>query len=490
MLPVFPIYANSLCVTKSVHAGALPGPAYPYFENHRSTEVHPVCWMPGPWVVKTAKVIGDSQPMVLEGHDTGMMIPHLSPIMDNILLPMTLLSSSCTFPFILSAKRCEGKAVAGFFPAYAPFVYCDSEAQKKSDKKDKDGDAPDAPKPAQPLSSDYAQSVAAKNNKVLKAGLASPRRKGAIERKVQDELNAFGEKTKVQLNISGRGRICIPAKATILMKLSLVDLLHGWTQFLASRTFDALFGAALARCKVTPPGRMKLLVKHKDARIDQIAANRLALESLKSIPDNDVMEMVWGGLGPTRKQIFEALAKDTLEKGAMDLAKSLMLDGKAKAPFGLFSYSVANGKGTFLWWGKMDGVPLPVKITKGLRGNTSAALKGICYQPAVNELVAENPNYARAPEQPPSNTPADSQPSQNQAGPSDEQLDPPPAAPWTDPYWVDPSEPSPSDAPKDYWTDPSKPSPSDDAPKDYWTDPRDVPPDYWGEPSELEEDPK
>lgn len=29
MLPVFPVYANSLCVTKSVHAGALPGPAYP-----------------------------------------------------------------------------------------------------------------------------------------------------------------------------------------------------------------------------------------------------------------------------------------------------------------------------------------------------------------------------------------------------------------------------------------------------------------------------
>lgn len=401
MLPVFPVYTTSLCITKSVHAGALPGPAYPYFENHRSTEIHTVSWIPGPWVVKTTKVVGDAQVMVLDGHDTGMMIPHLSPIMDNVLLPMTLLSSSCKFPFILSAKSGEGKGFAGFFPAYAPFVYCDSETQKKKNgkKKDKESDKKDDKPPEQPQSSDYAQSVAAKKNKVLTQGLASPRRKGVIERQVQGKLNALAERSNFEMNIGGRGRICIPPKATIMMKLSLLDVLHGWMQFFAAKAFDALFGALLKKLNLKPNPRQKVLTKIGDGRIDQIAANQLALESLKFVPDNEIAELVMRGLGPTRKQIFDALAKDALEKGAVDLVKSLTLDGKVKAPFGLFSYGIAGGKGTFLWWGKIDAPFVPFNY-KGLRGNSSEALKNKLYQPAVNELVADNPNYAAAPKEP------------------------------------------------------------------------------------------
>ena len=85
MLPVFPVYPFSLCVSESTHEGALPGPAYPYFKNNRSTEVHTVMWIPGPWVKKTGSVLGDANVLMLEGHDTGMMIPHISPLMDNLL---------------------------------------------------------------------------------------------------------------------------------------------------------------------------------------------------------------------------------------------------------------------------------------------------------------------------------------------------------------------------------------------------------------------
>src|SRR5690606_34515292 len=116
------------------HAGALPAPAYPYVDHHRSTELHDVSWIPGPWRKQTKKaILGDGLQIVLSGHDTGMMIPHVSPIMDNLMLPITLISSSCTWPFE-SFRRCaEKQPMVAFFPALAPFIYCDDpETPEKS----------------------------------------------------------------------------------------------------------------------------------------------------------------------------------------------------------------------------------------------------------------------------------------------------------------------------------------------------------------------
>ena len=38
--------------------------------------------MPGPWAKFSSSVWSDAHANALDGHDTGMLIPHLSPIMD------------------------------------------------------------------------------------------------------------------------------------------------------------------------------------------------------------------------------------------------------------------------------------------------------------------------------------------------------------------------------------------------------------------------
>lgn len=417
MLPVFPVYITSLCVSKSVHPGALPGPAYPYFDNHRSTEIHTASFLPGPWVVRTASVFGDAQAMILEGHDTGMMIPHLSPIMDNALLPMTLLTSSCTFPFMLSSRKCRGKAVAGFFPAYAPFLFCNSETEQKPEK-------PGEPKPKQPTSSDdiqkqvtdqkkaahqrklhtMQQTPAAKVLKAVDDKLNAAQQKAkavqgklnAAQQKVQDGLNAIGGKTKYQLNIKGRGRICIPTKATILMELSFADLLHGWGSFLFARSLDALFAAGLACVPRLANAKNRLA-----ERFDESATKQKIAEGLERLTHKSPMfrQINRAENRKARQEVYRVLAKDIASKGLTDAFKALVTDGKVKAPLGLFNYSLADGKGTVFWWGKLDGTPLPFDF-KGLNGPAKEALKGLCYQPAVKELVADNPNYAAAPKQP------------------------------------------------------------------------------------------
>ncbi|PRQ04062.1 hypothetical protein ENSA5_11100 [Enhygromyxa salina] len=97
-----------------------------------------------------------------------------------------------------------------------------------------------------------------------------------------------------------------------------------------------------------------------------------------------------------RGEIGGALAVEVVRKSAYDgVLKSLILDASLKMPYGLFSYSVADGKGTILWWGEFDGVPCAIE-TKGLRGVTTNALKEAFYQPEVDEMLTDNPNYATA----------------------------------------------------------------------------------------------
>jgi hypothetical protein len=66
----------------------LPGPAYPHVDEQPSCEVHLVELIPGPGAHWADTVLANGARLTLEGHDTGMMIPHLSPIMDNLLLPI------------------------------------------------------------------------------------------------------------------------------------------------------------------------------------------------------------------------------------------------------------------------------------------------------------------------------------------------------------------------------------------------------------------
>ena len=153
MLPVFLVYPSSACVSNSTHEAALPGPVYPYLANHDSTELHPVKWVPGPWVKQTKKVFADSGPFMLDGHDTGMMIPHLSPVMDNMMLPLTMLGSSCKWPFKSMKLKSEKKGHVGFFPGIAPYLHCDSPK-----KQDEGSDT--APKTKHPLAKDREDQAA------------------------------------------------------------------------------------------------------------------------------------------------------------------------------------------------------------------------------------------------------------------------------------------------------------------------------------------
>lgn len=366
MLPVFPVYPYSLCMSSSTHEGALPSPAYPYFANNNSTEVHPVVLIPGPWVKKTTKVFCDANALILDGHNTGMMIPHLSPIMDNLMLPLTMLGSSCSWPFRSFKVESEGKGLIGFFPAYAPFVYCDSPKEGKSSS-----DAAQ-PKPGAPKSPDLGErALAAKERMGTAAKAKLPGRA---------KLKAIGDKTGFKMSISGRGRVYIPACKTIMMRMNLAELLIGWATFLAAKALDALVGAAFKQ--LPTPGTKHL------SRLDSDVARRRALETFSK---NRARVLS----AAARKEVMQHIAQQTTLKVAKDgIAKSLVLDSKIKAPYGLFSYSFADQKGKFLWWGEFEAAPLPIEW-RGLRGETMKALDQ-AYQPPVEALIADNPNHASA----------------------------------------------------------------------------------------------
>lgn len=349
MFLVFPVYPFSLCVSKSTHEGALPGPAYPYFKNNRSTDVHTVMWLPGPWVKKTGSVFGDANVLMLAGHDTGMMIPHVSPIMDNLLLPLTLVTSGCAWPFTSIKSKSEGKGLVGFFPGYAPYIFCDAEKAGGESSAATQKGRPHTPAPK-----------------------VEPKKKGKLE--------TLADKAGFEFNVSGRGRVYIPGCKTIMMRMSLAELLYGWAKFLMSKVFDSIAGAALSHVKI---GNKQL------ARLDSDVARRRALQEFSGHQARVLS-------AAARADVVNHIALEIGRKSAYDgVLKSLILDGKVKAPYGLFSYSWSKHEGTFLWWGELDGFEAcPIEF-KGVRGSTTEAFDGVAL-PYLEELLADNPNHATA----------------------------------------------------------------------------------------------
>lgn len=371
MLPVFPVYPHSLCISKSTHAGCLPGPAYPYFDNNSSTEVHTVKWIPGPWVKQTGSVLGDSNVMMLSGHDTGMMIPHLSPIMDNLMLPLTLVGSSCSWPFSSFKVNSKGAGLVGFFPAYAPYIYCDAPAADKPSS-----DALKAKKPP--------SAPGGLGDKVIQAKgkFAAGAKAKAAKLPGRAKLKALGEKTGFSMSVSGRGRIYIPTCKTVMMRMSLAEILLGWAKVLVAKAFDALVGAALKH--------LKLGHSLRPARLDSDAARRLAMREFSAGQARVLSKAA-------QRELLETFAVNLAWKcGYEGVVKSVILDGKLKLPYGLFSMSLSSSKGTFLWWGELEGPPTPIDF-KGFRGETMEALNGVVYQPEVDDMLADNPNHATAP---------------------------------------------------------------------------------------------
>lgn len=463
---VFPVYANSLCVSKSTHSGALPGPAYPYVDYHRSTEVHTVAFIPGPWKVTIEKVRGDAQDLALSGHDTGMMIPHLSAIMDNLMLPITLVSSSCGWPFVSLKKVAtvdgKDKGLLGFLPLIAPFTYCDDpeDDTKKADDSDAgQGGHGKAPPPVK-VNSDKLQKAKAGDHagKQWLAGRRQPLSASLDpikHRPIVSGLQCRMKGDRAQLKqvaaqmgipqVNGCGRVYIPPGKTIMLRFDFGEIAMGWGKVIVSKAFERVAGIAFARVKST------------------------ARDSLERL-DPDVALTVASKWDPVKK-LGAALGKEAIWKLGFDgIIKSLVFDMNIKAPYGLFSYRFADGKGTFLWSRTFE-YATPIDM-KGIRGWATATMSGF-YQPAVENLTKDNPNYAAGPEDDDSSTTS----SQPNTGSAD----------------TNPAQSS-KDAPKDYWTDPSQPSEllePEPVEPEYLMDPSqadgpgDV--DYWSDPSKAVE---
>lgn len=385
MLFVLPVYEHSLIISKSTHQALLgPGPAYKPYSNHTSVEIHPVTWVPGPWVVKTKTVLADGQIFMLDGHDTGMMIPHISRIMDNLMLPVTLLTSSCTWPFTTGTRSVGDKCVVGFFPGIAPFIYCDSPedggsstaaevaALRKQRKMRVYGVKAPLPAPVPSLMmemSDAATDGAAKRVATRKA-LFAP---------VADRLNklpgatAAGNLLGTLTKVEGKGVIYIPMCKTVLMKMRWTEVLAGWARLFVGNAVGAL------------TSRMFKPLRHP------VTVIRGKKSNPKVIPV--FSEALTGRL--TGREVAKYLGTTLVNKTAVDgVLKSMVLDMKIKAPYGVFKYDIKKGKGSYLYWCKFDGVHPPEEFPlEGLQSRFNAwAGKGLDTKPI--DVLTQTPNVA------------------------------------------------------------------------------------------------
>lgn len=371
MIFVFPVYDNSICISKSTHDALLgPGPTYSPCANHKSTEIHTVCFVPGPWVSKTSIVLADDRRFVLDGHNTGMMIPHLSPMMDNLMLLPTLLGSSCSWPFVSASRSVGKKCVVGFLPLLAPYIFCDSPKEGKSNSDaeaaelKKDGKmrmlvVGEVPAPRLPVASAMsgAASDAAKKVGSMKSKLGSAAggtKLGKLAGKAAGtKLGGFA---KSIVKVNGKGIIYIPMGKTVMMRMSLADLLAGWARIFVANAASAIGGLMVKDWKFKDNGIM----------------------------DRDAMARVG------RKKLAEYMAVSTVNKVCWDgLIKSMAMDAKIKAPYGIFSYSPATGKGSYGWWGTFEtGGEWPFDF-KGLN-----ALPKEFLETKPIETLAQTPNIA------------------------------------------------------------------------------------------------
>lgn len=389
MIPVLPVYPSSLCVTKSVHPGALPGPAYPYFPNNQSREVHTVAFVPGPWVKKSERhnVWSDSSPIILDGHNTGPGIIHVSPIMDNALLPVTIGTSSCEWPFVTFRRQIKGDGVVGFLPLIAPYMHCDSPSPGKPSSKEVQNAG--RSRPGKKLNDKFTKVAEKRDAATQKIKRKLTRKKKAASAKTGPSAFArFSEKTGIEMpSINGQGKIYIPLAKTVRMQLSLMEILSGWTQVLIGKAFDALAGAMLKRMDL---GGDAL------SRLDNDVARRLAMQSVNRSMKSEAAKRAARVAGA---HLGRHLAVDTVNKAIEGVTLSVVLDGEIKLPYGLFSYNIAEGKGNYLFWGTFESsVPLDVEMLptqgKGVKGWLADKTKDAMLQPDVDD-IADSPHYAK-----------------------------------------------------------------------------------------------
>lgn len=372
MLYVLPVYENSLIISESTHQALLgPGPAYKPFANHRSFEVHTVTWIPGPWVVKTKTVLADGQVFMLEGHDTGMMIPHISTMMDNLMLPVTLLTSSCAWPFMTGTRSVGGKCVVGFLPFIAPFNFCDAPEDWGTDSATAmNGKQPSKP-PAKSVDSQPRVGNVLTRDRALAIGRSGGKyavRGAVVAGKVASKLGPVAAQiTKVD----GKGLIYIPLCKTVVMRMRLTEVLAGWARIFASNAVSAVTS------RVFKPLKHPATVRRGSQDIpifSEALTDRL-----------------------TKREVAKYLGTTLVNKAAVDgVLKSMVLDMKIKAPYGVFKYDINKGKGSYLYWGTFDGVHPPEEFPlKGLQSHFDAwAGKGLDTKPI--DTLTQTPNVAGA----------------------------------------------------------------------------------------------
>ncbi|NJK31999.1 MAG: hypothetical protein HC927_06015 [Deltaproteobacteria bacterium] len=210
-LPAWGVYPIWVCINKSKHEALSPPPAYPYqpsVDHVEFTTVHG-WFMPSQKFSKTVKF--DGVPVALEGHDSGLGIPHwASAHPANIMLPLTLLGASHKWPFTAGRRCIDGHAPATFFPGWSPYLYCVSRKKEAAPAAKPDADA------------------------------GPPTAGAEFKEGVAGNVKSFKE------NIPGFGHLCIaPVGTTVVLELSLGDLLLGvWRTFVEiglSTAFSAAF---------------------------------------------------------------------------------------------------------------------------------------------------------------------------------------------------------------------------------------------------------
>jgi hypothetical protein len=195
------VYETWLRINLSTHEALFPTGVYDAEYDHG--EFSPIRGPIPMYQQFTKTVLGDWNAMALQGHDYGPLAAHFCVPGDNVLLPITWISSSCKWPVTAPRRLHNGKSLCVFSPFIAPYLHCHGRPATEEE-----------PAPAPTAS-----------------------REAKLGAKVRSGMG------KVAQNVPGVGIVMLPTGGkTIWIRLRALDLLLAAGAVLWDAALDAVWG--------------------------------------------------------------------------------------------------------------------------------------------------------------------------------------------------------------------------------------------------------
>lgn len=237
----------------SKHEAVFPSQGPKLHDTWPHVEFSTARWLlPMTQKVSAKKFLADGQSVLLEGHDSGPMLPHVCNPPDNAMLPLTLIGSSCKWPVNASRRQVEGKSVCAFLYLMIPYLHC--HARKKAEKKPE-------------------------GKKAKPEGQQSPGGDGAAEAEE-------GFLRDLPSQLPGLGFVMIPTgPQTTQVPLRFWDIVAGWARVFVEMAFNS----AWKQLKINGPAA-KLLQDSAKSKMnpakgvyDRLIVEKMAEETFKGL---------------------------------------------------------------------------------------------------------------------------------------------------------------------------------------------------------------